>query len=669
VFRITSAYPRATTRPRTRLGALRGWLLPLLEWPLWALLALLIAGIVAVAQQPFTYAINIGYDEGWHSDQPFVSGWNTPEPYKAPPDQLSYRWTGDDSTLRLPSLGAQPLLATIHQLAAAAHPAVDTGALYLSSAGISVGQPLNQDRRLHVLLPPSAVRAGTIRFSAPTFTPPDDPRILGAPIADIVLATIQPDVRVPSAALFWPVLLLPLAWVTARRWSVSRGAAALAGLGLCALLLAAQWADPFRFALAGGPLLSGAFWGAIVAAIVLWATTRYAPRLGVQPSPALVKSIALLVFWMMLLRYGGRLYPDSMVGDLGFHVNRQNDVIRGLIFIVSRHRGIDFPYPSATYLLLAPFRLLPIAPETLVEFTDALFGVLGLLPVAYIALRGLRNERAALLATTTYALLAPAMMALWWSFQAHILAQEAIVLLIALLIGLWERLGTARGVALITLGLCLIFFGHFGLFLNVSLLLALLLPLLWWRYRSTPQVRSVYGLALAFAIAEALALGLFYSAYLGLILTKLAEFGQGGMGAVQGGRAEISARALLVSLWRDGIVGHYALVGVPLALLGGWWLWLRQRGSLLVWLFCGTLAVATIQALVPFITASTITTRWLSFCAWVIALGTAVVLNWLWQRGRWGRGLVLITLLWIGGNTLWLWVKALGYRIRPPEPF
>ncbi len=659
----------ASTWPRRVVAVLRAWLAPLTEWQFWTLLALLALGITLIAQQPFRYLIDIGYEEGWWSDRPLISGWNTGEPEHAKANERSYRWTAENSVVWLPGIGGRPLIATLDQLGAAAHPAVQTGVLHISATSMAVSQPLAAERMVYLFVPPAAARDGAVRFSAPTFTPPNDPRVLGAPVAKLEVAAAAQSWQLPPTRLFWPLALLAFAWTTGRRWCLTRGQALLGGTALVGILLLALWADRLRFAVAGQPLLQGAAMGLVVGLAVLWCSERWGPRLGVQPSVWFARLLALLVCWLVLLRYGGRLYPESMIGDLGFHVNRQNDVLRGLVHLTSLHRGIAFPYPSATYLVLAPLRLLPIDPYALVEWSDAVFGALGLLPVAYLALRCFRHERTALLVTLTYACLAPPMMALWWSFLSHIWAQEMIVVLLAVLVGMWRRLDTARGISVLVVTLCLVFFGHFGLYINVSLLLAAVLPVLWWRYRAMPELRRVYGLAIALVIAELLALGLFYSAYLHLIIEKLTQFGSGGMGAVQGGRAAISSTALLRSLWRDGLVAHYAVIGVPLAMLGGYQLWLQARDGLLSTLFWGTLVVAMVQASIPFLTSSTISTRWLSFCAWVVAVGVGIALDWLWRRGRLGQGAAIAVLCWIGGNTLWLWVQALGYRIRPPEPF
>jgi len=667
VTRTDTFTARGVVRPHAVAGALRDWLATLAELPFIALLAVLALGIVVLAALPMRQTIDIGWERGWHSDLPFAYGWNTAE--QSDFAALSFRWTEEDSRLLLPGLGARPAALAIDQVAATDNPAIATGKLAVWGSGMALAEPIDRQRRLHMLLPPATLAAGELYLHAPTWIPAGDDRVLGAMIDGFRLETLGPGVALPPVQLLWPLLLLPIAWSTGRRWGLGRGTASAAGAVLVALLLAALAADRMRYALLGGPLLLGALWGLALAMAVGGAIRRWAPRLGVVPSPLLAGSVALAVFWLMLLRYGGRLYPESMLGDLGFHVNRMSDVIAGRVFIISRHRGIDFPYPSAVYVLLAPLRLLPISPYSLVEWSDAAFGALGVVPIAYLALRTLRSERIAILAVAMYAVLAPPLMALWYSFLAHLFTQEAVGLLMAVVAGGWALLAKRRGIALAAAAFALIFFGHFGLFINVSLVFGCLLPLLWLRYRHTPQRASVIGLFAAFVVAEALALVLFYSAYSDLIVAKLGEFMAGGMGAVQGGRTATGRARLLRQLVLDGFGQHYAFVGVPLAVLGGYRLWRERRGEPITYLFWGTLGIAALQATIPFLTASTITTRWLSFIAWTVAIGGALVFDRLWRRNVAGRWLSLATIAGIGAATLWMWLGALWYRIRPIEPF
>ena len=141
------------------------------------------------------------------------------------------------------------------------------------------------------------------------------------------------------------------------------------------------------------------------------------------------------------------------------------------------------------------------------------------------------------------------------------------------------------------------------------------------------------------------------------------------MGAVQGGRPPASAAALWRNLWTYGIGSHYATIGLPLALLGCYRLLVQRCAGVLPWLVAATLVVVFVQGAIPFITSSTITTRWLSFAAWVVALGLGLFLDALWRRGRAGKWLTLAVLGWIGWQTLWMWAQALAFRVRPPEPF
>ncbi len=655
------------------------WLRPLTELPLLALLALLAAGMILLGQRPLDYRIDLGREDGPRADLPFVVGWNTAEVAAGMP----YRWTRADSHIDLVGLPRAPFIFQIRLLPTTANPRHDTGLVAVRDgpAPLAVFPMVRSERMVRLLVPAGGIRRGRVDLgiSAPTWTPPNDPRTLGVPFRDVAIVQVAAgtplDQRIAALPIqsFWPLIAFPVFWLPLRRWGPRRSVASALGVGVCFLLLAAYGTDRLRFALAAVPALAALAWALVLALALHALAGRFTPRLGVMPQPRLLNQVALLFFGLFTLRYLGRLYPDSMVGDLGFHVNREDDVIRGTVLLLSRHRGIDFPYPPALYVLLLPFRLLPITPESLVEFGDAFFGALGLFPLAYLSLRGFCDDRVALWSTTVYALLAPAMMSLWWSFLPHIFAQELSVVLIAGIIAGWPALATRRGVILATTGLTVLFATHFGFYLNVSVLLVVLalLALADRRARLHGALARgrVRGLLVACWVAQALILVFFYSAYVPLFISKLSEFRAGGMGAVQGGRTATPAAELWRTLWRDGLGVHYATIGVPLALLGGYQLLRSHAAPLLRGLFAATLIVAVVQGAIPFLTSSTITTRWLSFAAWLVAVGVALVLDALWRRGRAGKAMALLALGWIGWTTVVLWIQALAFRVRPPEPF
>ncbi len=96
----------------------------------------------------------------------------------------------------------------------------------------------------------------------------------------------------------------------------------------------------------------------------------------------------------------------------------------------------------------------------------------------------------------------------------------------------------------------------------------------------------------------------------------------------------------------------------------------RFRRSLLpplVWL---TFLVSASQAVLPLITLNSITTRWLMFSSWAIAVtasqGAIALKNHGGKAGRWVSLAMCGFVCWI---TLALYVDALALRLPPIEPF
>jgi hypothetical protein len=57
------------------------------------------------------------------------------------------------------------------------------------------------------------------------------------------------------------------------------------------------------------------------------------------------------------------------------------------------------------------------------------------------------------------------------------------------------------------------------------------------------------------------------------------------------------------------------------------------------------------------------------FSLWAVAVGAALGLELLWRCGRAGRLLVIAVAGYGAWITASMWLMALAWRVRPPEPF
>ena len=152
----------------------------------------------------------------------------------------------------------------------------------------------------------------------------------------------------------------------------------------------------------------------------------------------------LFALLVLATRYGGKIYPDAMWGDIGFHINRYTEVLQGLVLLLSRNRGVDFPYPPAFYLVLAPFSLLGLDRRVLLQLGGALLDAASPFLIYTLAICGLarahrvhtpqRAQQIGLLAAGIYAFSASGFMITWWNFSTHTFSQFAHLLLITALV-------------------------------------------------------------------------------------------------------------------------------------------------------------------------------------------------------------------------------------------
>ncbi len=705
--------PPTPTRPALVAEA-HAWIAPLRDGMTWVLLLVLALFLVLRAALPLHIAVDVGVHEGYGGDLPHLAGFNTPERS----EHGSYRWTQDGATAQFPGVGRRPLLVRLSFLPVApalADVAPRTLEVWAGGERLAVVPVRPAGSHTTLLVPPHMIDAGRLALTihTDTFTPPDDPRQLGTPLDYI---RVEAPAHFPPSAPDWGAVGMWLCAVLLLRVLVGRCLLdtdtphgrrwANRALALAVLLVAvAALLDPPRWSFGAWPALETLLTCVVVALVLRALMPRLAARLSIPMSAASVGVLVLIVVVAFGMRYGGRIYPQSMHGDINFHTHRFEGAIRdGNIFLRARNRGVDFPYPPGPYLTLAPAALLLPHPPTLLERGAALVDSVGaVLVYTLVAVslvpphrpsgkhnRGGQDARApripldtresvpapapripsyqrvALLAGALYAVMPAGFWLTWWSFDTHMATQCAALLLVTALV-LVAREGRAR-VPLLLLLLSGVFLGHFGFFINTTLMMGVLVGATWLiSRRNTPPWRP-WPLALATGGALLFALLIFYSAYLPLFVAHFGAAVEGGLSAVAR-REPVTRGVLWHTLWHDGVIAHVGFFPILLLLVGVWHLARRRTSRPLLLLVGGSLLVSTGFAVLPFLTLSTQNTRWLMFSAWAIAVGAALAVRLLWLRGRAGAVVVAVMGSFIGWLVLYHWLGPMLWRIRPPEPF
>lgn len=675
-------------------GLLRGW-------QLYALLVFFALGLLIVPQLPLRYQIDVGIGEGYGGDLPLLRGFNDAEF----DDHGTYRWTNDYAQIQLPGVGARSYALRLS---------------FFPIGGIVVEQGpkeielWSQERRFAVLpirpegvtytvgIPADLLSDGNLALTirTTTFSPGgDDPRELGTPLDKIELIALDEQGFVaPSwrSSALWLLSAL-LVWAIVLRAGFRPMPAFWPVLALACLALIAAYCDPARFAFGAGAALRAALYSYVLLlalrALLPWA----AQRLELPLNERALSWLLLIIVFAFGMRYGGRLFPSSMHGDINFHFNRMTEVIKGRVFLLSRNRGVDFPYPPGPYLALAPFSVLGIEIRTILQLGAAIVDSVSAACVYAITATLVNWRRGAkalygtpLLAAGLYVFTAAGFMTTWWSFDTHIYTQFVSVVFTTTLVLMarnWSqapaRKPSGGELALLFLLLVGVFLGHFGFFINTVLLGGGLLALLWlqrWRGNQW-ATKSALPLSLTYVGAGLSAALLFYSAFMPLFLSQLEATASGGLtGLAQ--RAPVPRSVLWDTLWDAGFIVHFGFFPLVLAPLGllAYYLFNRQAASaepqaaialptILIAILGGSFLVSSIFAILPFITLSTQSTRWLMFSAWAVAVLGAFAMTLLWKLGRAGKLVVIAMLGFVAWNTASQWLGALAWRIRPPEPF
>lgn len=669
------------TRKIARLAAL------LVGWQPLLLAGVSVALVVLLSQLPFSCSFTMGKSRGPSSDLPFVHNFHRGESSEGGDER--WRWSSLGSLVDLPGIGRRGVVVDMQVIshraqwealaeegAALPDGVSDTSLTLRARDGPAFTFPLHlEGARYQVYLPPQALASGSLSLAVetpPWQNPHDRRETLGVAIGDTfrVESTRGSGFVLPDGALLVALLLvLVLLWWSLRLLSFSPN-------GAFWLLLPLAVGVPLSMLISAPRLAAGAQWmvhvgvlGVVAAGVCAWGVVPLLRRLDAMPPAALLRWLLLLLALTFVVKYGWRLYPESMPGDLQLHVNRATHTMQGRVYIEAQHRGLPFPFPNGPYLLLMPFFAAGLDLRMLLQLSLGVYEAVGVGAIYLLAARATESTRLGLFAAAVYALTSGGYMNTWFMFQTQVAAQSFAVVLLALLVVAWPRYHPWRTWGVLVVLFILIFLGHIGLFINTSLVGVLIVPLLWWRARSSQERRGVLWLLGAGVAAAAFVFAFYYSAFLGLITEQVVGVATRGMNEVTG-RTPIPRETTLRVIWEGGLITHFGFFPVLLALPGSLILSGRRlRRSILPPLLWLTFLVSVSQAVLPLITLNSITTRWLMFSAWAVAVASAVGFARLWRRGRGGRVVVLAMAAYVVWLTLELNIEALVLRQPPIEPF
>ncbi|NJN19218.1 MAG: hypothetical protein HC822_24675 [Oscillochloris sp.] len=673
---LTTAPQRTETFGKTATRRLVELLTALIDWRMWLLMLGCAVLMLLAIQQPFRYYFQVGIDRGADTDLPFVRGFFGPELVTW---DNSWRWSiGDSGVITVPGIGERPVGVNLKILSHRGQWQPEAGTPTLTfdaGAGPLTFELRPQAARYHFYVPASALDNGTLRMrliSEPWINPADARQPLGVAVGEDLFVdglgggAISPDWLL---LLCWP-LGVGLLWLAARAGGLGPWQASAVMIGPALIV-------PFATLFEAPRLAFGSIWAVqaglitlasalVFAAVVPWTLQRFDAPIAAKLLPWLV----LLLSGSFYLKYAGQWYPESMPGDLQLHINRFTRTALGELYFRAQHRGLPFPFPNAPYLMIAPLTLSGIPLPRLYEFTAAVFESLAVLVVYLTVSRLSANARIGFFAALTYTLVAVGHMNTWFSFQTQVATQFYSVLLLAVLTLGWPdyRGWTRWGLA--GLLFVMVFLGHIGSFINTAVLGLLIVPVLWWRARGPEQRQGALKLLWFGVFAAAFAGIFYYTAFWDLVVTQVSGVFTEGLNGVTE-RDPIPRSDTLHALWYEGMILHYGFFPIVLAIAGAWMISRdqRYRDHLLPPLIWLTFLAALSQGILPLITLSSITTRWLTFAGWAICVASAFAFEAIWRRGWFARLGVIGMYCFVFWQTAIVWAEAMFLRGPPPEPF
>jgi hypothetical protein len=618
---------------------------------------------------------------------------------EAGPDRR-FRWSSPTSFIRLPGLGAYPLTLRVRMAGELPRDADRLGEVLVNEVPVATFhlQAGWQDYTFPIRAEQIGLGGNArIRVRLPALQVPGDPRLLGAPVDQIVLQRQPGSLAWPAPAHLAAMLLAALAvYLGAVGLGVAPRGAALVGAALSVLWAAALAGAHMDTAFAA-PRLLPVLWGTLAGLLLARGVAgRLCRRGGVVPgrrdwwalgaafaAGALVKAGGLFHPAFMLMDHAARLHQLDKFGrdPLGFlqtYIAAPPDMgLGGQLDL-----GTAIPYSPFFYIVFSPLNVL--VPDE-VQRLDALNLLMALLEASsvfalyYVLRRGWRDGPAGACAALAFVSLPLTNLLFSDGGYPSILAQWLLVITTAALAAAYPRLG--RPLVLVPLAalLAAALVSHTSITLLLGVLLVVFVGLVaaFDRPRLAPvAVWSALGMAGAFFSYYVFSLPVVFGQILPTVLARLRAGGSVGQDPAKLGAP------LLHGFWPQ-IAAHFQTWPLLLGLAGYVARGLGVGGGGLV-----TACARPSRALVPIVRRGL--TLW--FGAWLVsfalfslldlrvnllqkhmlfalpllALLSGLALGPLWRGSRAGRLLVALLLAVLAWASLQVWLARVLLDVLPP---
>lgn len=628
----------------------------------------------AAFQFPYEYHIDVGGRQGRFLIQ---EGIYTPQA----DDGRAFRWTQDHAVLVIPALtgGSWDLLLGIN-----GWQPEHSATVHLVTGDVDVIRELSGEwgRWRQVVNTP----AGDLRLvlDSDVFRPSaygnEDPRVLGVRLDSLILRPNAPAPHMPPLLDYvLPLTLATLLFYLSVTLLARNTLAAIiaSGLVLAALIGLITF---YRVYLNTGLVfaLLVAFGSSLFLVVVgLDALGALYRRAGAQLEPRELHWLGAILLGALVLKGLGTFYPEVFVIDAGFHRNRLEQVEQGNLFFVTRSRefgGLETVYPPALYVFLSPLAALARDDFALVKLAAMSIESVGGAVLYWLARKNGLTPFASLLTLVLYLGVPLAFIIFGWGVYANILAQQLLVLSLALWFGLpWQR-HAIPSLVLFAFVLLIGILSHASMLAVLTVFWGILTAAVFLVLRAERQRAALTALALCIALIVAFVL--YFSEFVDKTASNLralqasattnaSQFERvvgGGLADDRVGLVPIKVHSVVAwlqtsasYLLRETWV-YYQSIPVLLALGGMIWMW-RQPGMQMLG---AALSAAFITVLIFFIVGMTINlyTRYMLFGAPFFALGAGYVLGEFGQRTPLARPVI------VGGTVLILLSSLLFWLPR-----